>query len=1820
MASLGKQLRNLLTLLSACLLLASCGGGSNNASPAGADASLASLTLSAGTLSPVFSSAHSSYFITVDASVSSLLVTAVTTQNAATMTVNGVATPSGTASSPVNLAFGVNSVDVVVTAEDGVTTGTYRLTVERGTTDANLSGLTLNAGALSPAFSASQTSYAVAVNWAVTTLQVTATAASDLATLTVDGTSTPSGVGSAPIALAVGVNTVDIVVTAGDGATAKTYSLTITRDAVDVSLSALVLSSGALSPTFSPTQSSYTATVSSAVTSLQVTATVANSASTLTINGVPTASGAASAAIGLAVGTNHISIVVTASDGITTQTYNVVVTRPSNDATLTALTLSTGTLSPAFFSGQTAYTATVGAAVTTIQVTAAATSGAATMTVNGIATSSGAAASVSLAVGDNSIGIVVTAQDGVTTKTYNIVVTRPSADATLTALTLSSGTLSPVFSSSTTNYSSTVGSGVASVQVTATLTSSVAGMTINGAPTASGSASSVSLAVGDNPVSIVVTAQDGVTTKTYNLTITRPSTDATLSALALSSTTLSPAFSSAQTAYSALVGAATASVQVTATTTDGAATVTVNGLAIASGTPSAPVSLAFGVNHISVVVTAQDGITTQTYDITVGRGDPDASLSALSPSSGALSPAFSSVQTSYSVTVPSTTSALQLTPTSTSGTATLTVNGVATASGAAATIALVMGNNPVAIVVTAQDGITTQTYDVNVIRGSTDATLSALALSSGTLSPAFSPGQTAYSVAVPSGTSSIQVTATTTSNAATMTVNGVPTLSGSASAAIPLTLGANNVDVVVTAQDGVTTKTYTITAIRGSIDATLSALSLSSGSLSPAFASAQTGYSASVASGIASIQVTATTSSGAATMTVNGAPATSGAASSAIPLSLGTNNISIVVTAEDGTTTKTYSVTVTRGSIDASLSALTLSSGTLGPVFSPSQTSYSATLGSGASSIQVTPTTASSAATMTVNGAPTTSGAAASISLVTGDNPISIVVTAEDGVTTRTYAITVTVPGNVATLSALTLSSGTLSPTFSSGTIAYAATVDPALSSIQVTPTATSSVATMTVNGTPAMSGTASTIGLSVGDNAIAIVVTAQDGVTTQTYNLTVTRPSTDATLSNLVLSSGTLSPTFSATQTSYSASVASGVGSIQVTATTTSNAATMKVNGVSTASGAASAAISLNVGTNLITVDITAQDGATTKSYTISISRPSADATLTALTLSAGTLTFDSLTTVYATQVSSSLASITVTATANSGAATMTVNGAPTPSGTATSINLVTGDNPISIVVTAQDGVTTKTYTVTVVRPSTDATLSGLTVSTGALSPAFASTQTIYSMQLSAVASIQVTATTNSSSATMTVNGTPTTSGSASTITLNTGMKTVTIAVTAQDGVTTKTYSITIVRTDATLSALSISAGTLDQIFQSTQASYTASVPYLRPSTTVTATTTNAGATLKVNTVATTSGSPSAGIDLTQGSNTISVVVTAPDGTTTQTYSIAVTRLALNANVVTFAGTSGTPGTADGTGTAASFNNPTGITTDGTNLYISDTDNHTIRKIVIATGAVTTIAGTAGVQAYTDDTGTLAQFRFPTGITTDGTNLFIADSGNNVIRHIALATSVVTTFAGTGAAGSVDGAQSIAQFNDPSGITTTGSDLYVADTLNNTIRKIAVSGSAVTTFAGTAGAAGTADGVTTAARFRNPYGITNDGVSLYVSDTLNNSIRRIDIATGDVTTLAGSVTGISGYVDATGVNARFNQPVGITTDGENLYVSDQQNHRIRKIVIATGVVTTLAGSGAPGGLDGTGTTSKFNLPDGINNDGNKLYVTDFNHVIRQID
>ncbi|ACM21054.1 cytochrome c, 20 heme-binding sites [Geotalea daltonii FRC-32] len=897
------------------------------------NADLGSMTISAGELTPAFSSTVTSYTAAVTNGTSSITVTPTLADANAEVTVNGVEVASGTASSPISLAVGDNTISIRVTAQDEVTTKTYTIVVNRAATGGGGSNVTYHTrgltsidliahGATNVVAEGDSLNGGISYNFTVATNQYRA----------ITSTTAPSGTyrnrlrygadwsGTTEVlrsytskyssAMTIGANATTRMCVYNRGTVnnctgyAEIYEYNDNSGIVGARKGITPVSatfSGSTAVNIDLTFNNAAFPVSSGNRVVVYYYLTANTSDPCILYGA--AYNASTPA-----GTTYFTLTESAGGG------------SSTNANLSNLALSSGTLTPAFASSTTSYTASVANTVTSITVTPTEEDTTATTTVNGVPVESGTASGpISLAVESNTVTVVVTAQDGVTKKTYTVVVTRaPSTNANLSNLTLSTGTLTPAFASGTISYTASVTNSTTSLTVTPTAQDTTATIKVNGITVASGVASAaIPLAVGSNTINTVVTAQDGSTTTTYTVVVTRaPSTNANLSSLTLSNGTLIPAFASGTTYYTASVTNGTTSVTVTPTVQDSTATVTINGVSVASGTPSGAIPLSVGSNTINTVVTAQDGSTTKTYTVVVTRApSTNANLSNLALSAGTLTPAFASGTTSYAASVSNATSTITVTPTVQDATATITVNGVAVTSGTASVpFALVVGANTLNTVVTAQDGATTKIYTVMVTRAaSTNANLNNFALSSGTLSPAFASGTTSYTASVSNATSTITVTPTAQDSTATIKVNGVAVTSGTASVPFALVVGANTLNTVVTAQDGTTTKTYTVVVTRApSTNTNLSNLVLSAGTLSPSFASGTTSYTASVTNATSSITVTPTVQDTTATIKVNGATVASGSASGAITLTVGSNTIDTQVTAQDGTTIKTYTVVVTR--------------------------------------------------------------------------------------------------------------------------------------------------------------------------------------------------------------------------------------------------------------------------------------------------------------------------------------------------------------------------------------------------------------------------------------------------------------------------------------------------------------------------------------------------------------------------------------------------------------------------------------------------------------------------------------------------------------------------------------------------------------------------------------------------------------------------------------------------------------------------------------------------------------------------------------------
>ncbi len=335
--------------------------------------------------------------------------------------------------------------------------------------------------------------------------------------------------------------------------------------------------------------------------------------------------------------------------------------------------------------------------------------------------------------------------------------------------------------------------------------------------------------------------------------------------------------------------------------------------------------------------------------------------------------------------------------------------------------------------------------------------------------------------------------------------------------------------------------------------------------------------------------------------------------------------------------------------------------------------------------------------------------------------------------------------------------------------------------------------------------------------------------------------------------------------------------------------------------------------------------------------------------------------------------------------------------------------------------------------------------------------------------------------------------------------------------------------------------------------------------------------------------------------------------------------------NISTAAG--GGPSLGDGgAATSAQLRFPRDVAVDSSgNLYIADTRNYRIRKVDASSGNISTVAGTA-TGGFNGDGGaaTSARLALPSGVAVDGSgNLYIADFANHRIRKVDASTGNISTVAGTGTPGfSGDGAVATsAQLDFPSGVAVDGSNnLYIADANNHRIRKVDTSTDNISTVAGTGTRGYSGDGgAATSARLFSPQKVAVDSSgNLYIVDTFNSLIRKVDASTSNISTIAGRLKSSSSGDGAAATSAQLNYPYGVAVDGSNnLYIADANNNRIRKVTASTGNISTVAGTGAHGssGDGGAAASAQLNLPSdvAVDSSGN-LYIADtFNHRIRKV-
>ena len=796
-----------------------------------------------------------------------------------------------------------------------------------------------------------------------------------------------------------------------------------------------------------------------------------------------------------------------------------------------------------------------------------------------------------------------------------------------------------------------------------------------------------------------------------------------------------------------------------------------------------------------------------------------------------------------------------------------------------------------------------------------DADLSNLSISGGTFDKAFAAGITSYTASVDNSVTSITVTPTLRDTKAAVSVNNTGVLNGQASAPINLSVGSNTINVAVTAQDGITSKTYTITVTREKVVITATASIDSNKKVT---------VSGEITSG-AGQQVTAKITDPKGNLEyVNNTMSTAGGnfAFSYIMTNklFGKYDVSLGGAGISNPATASFNY-----GIDADLSNLSINSGAFGQTFDPEITSYSANVDNSVSSITVTPTLSDTKASVSVNSISVLSGqASATINLNEGSNTINVVVTAQDGITTKTY--TITVVRNKVGVTSVTAVNASIDSHKKVTVTGIISSKNRQLVTVRITDPKgnleyiNNTISPMTGNFTFSYTMTNTLKGrydVAIGGTGIASPAAAYFYY------------GPDADLNNLSISSGAFDQAFAIDTTSYSASVDYSVYSVAVTPTLSDTKAAVSVNGISVLSGHASAPIKLNYGGNKINIVVKAQDGITTKAYTIIVYRTtppppppapptpclSSDATLSSLLINGGdiSINFAPETTSYNASVASGTDIVTVRPTVNESHATVTVNGSTVVSG-ATYPLAIGGlvDGGIHVVVTAQDG-TKKTYMVTISigsppqHSSSDATLSSLSINGGDIPINFAPETTTYNATVaSGTYTITVKPTVNEEHATVTVNGANVVSGA--TYPLDIGGLVdgeINVVVTAQDG-TKKTYTIAISiespppssPSDATLIGLVINSGDislyLDPEYKNSTAfdpgitSYYASVNSSVSSITVTPILSDTNAAVSVNGISVSSGQPSAPINLNEESNTI--VVTAQG----ETYTIIIVKISV--------------------------------------------------------------------------------------------------------------------------------------------------------------------------------------------------------------------------------------------------------------------------------------------------------------------------------------
>ncbi|WP_143822349.1 NHL domain-containing protein [Mucilaginibacter pedocola] len=1285
------------------------------------------------------------------------------------------------------------------------------------------------------------------------------------------------------------------------------------------------------------------------------------------------------------------------------------------------------------------------------------------------------------------------------------------------------------------------------------------------------------------------------------------------------------------------------------------------------------------VANRTVTFTANDGqftslAATKTIALTYTPSS-NAKLSSLAVSAGALSPVFAQATNAYTVSVGNSVSSTTVSLVTASANAKVTVNGTAVNSGAtSAAIPLNVGANTITTVVTAQDMATVLTYTVTINRNAAQ-TITFNPLAAVTYGTAdYSPGATSTNTTIP-------ITYTSSNTAvATITPSGLIDIVGPGNTVITASQAAG------TGYDAATPVARTLVVNPAVVTITAANKSKNYGAANPALTVSYSGFvngdTQTVLTQQPTISTTATAASAAGTYPITATGAT--AANYTFNYTAGTltvGKVSLTITANNQT--KTYgaanpALTVAysgfvNGDTQTSLTTLPAASTTAlassGAGSYPISVSGAASANYNISYVAGTLTIGKANLNITADNKSKVYGSAnpaltASYSgFVNGDNAVTLsaqpILSTTATTTSAVGTYPITLSGAASNNYNITYTQGTL--TINAEQLTFNPIATQVYGANDFAPGATSASAIIYTSSNTAVATIVSGNIRIVGPGTSTI--TANNGSSTATQTLTVNPAALTITADNKSKTAGAANP---ALTVSYSGFVngdtqasLSTLPVVSTTATTASAAGTYPI----TVSGAAAAKYTINYVSGTLTVTGSALTFAAIPSKTYGVADFDPGAT------GSGTISYTSSNTAVATIVSGKIHVVgvgtsTITATSGSSTATqtLTVTRAALVIAAANKTKTYGAANP-ALTVTYSGFVNSDTQTALSTQPSVSSTATATSAvgtyaitASGAVSANYtisytAGTLTVgkAALTISADNKTKVAGAANPA-LTVSYNGFV----NSETQTVLTSQAVVTTAATTSSPA--GSYGINVSGAAAANYTISYVAGVLTVTVPSTTLPVVSS---FTPSGMYNSTIIVKGSNFTGTTAVTLGGKPvlsftvssstqivvvpgtasaSGDLTVTNGSGTVTKAgfvfvepIKRPALTyvTPQTLTAGTTIspiLPSNSSDAIPSGTYGSTtafagatnaGAANGTGAAATFNGPVSMAKDASlNIYVADAKNNLIRKITPA-GVVTTFAG-SGVAGSANGIGTAASFNNPVGLSSDPAgNLYVADKGNNLIRKIT-PDGEVTTFAGSLTAGAVNATGTAARFNAPVAIATdVTSNIYVAEEGNNLIRKITPLG-VVTTLAGS-GVAGFVNGTGTEASFNKPAGLAVDfSGSVYVADQANNVIRKI-LKTGVVSTFAGS--GTAGAVNGTGEAASFNAPYGLTIDdGGSLYVADQTNHRIRKVNIYA-QVTTIAGGAASGITNSIGSTAQFQTPVGVVFDGKaNLYVTDSgNNLVRKI-